>query len=86
MTKHSLSKKIRNKEWIENLSERAKRKLEICIAILKPEELESYSSINTAYKIARERYIETCLGKDPELYYDIPIFIDIEKYRRIVSP
>ena len=85
MKRYPLSKKIQNKEWLNSLSPRAKRRLEICLEILEPEELNEYSSIRTAYKVARERYIRICMGEDPDLYFDVPIFIDTEKYKRIVS-
>jgi len=85
MKRYPLSRKIKNKEWLNSLSQTARRRLEICLEILEPDELNEYSSIRTAYRVARERYIKTCLGDDPDLYFDVPIFIDIEKYKRIVS-
>jgi len=56
--KYSIKAKLENKEYIDSLCDRSKGELKICVEMLTDKELSYYSSINTAYKVARERYIE----------------------------
>jgi hypothetical protein len=55
----SLKEKLDDKDFVDALSDILKGKLEICREMLTDKELQYYSSISTAYKIARKRYIET---------------------------
>ena len=54
----SIKDKLEDKGYIGSLSDKMKGELKICIEMLTDEELSYYSSISTAYKVARERYIE----------------------------
>jgi hypothetical protein len=56
--KKSLAEKLKDKDYIESLSERSKSELMAAISILEPEELSRISSISVAYRIAREKWIK----------------------------
>jgi hypothetical protein len=58
MRKKSLLEKIRDKEYLESLSERSRSELIAAISVLNPEELSKISSISVAYRIAREKWIK----------------------------
>ena len=59
-----LKDKLEDEEYIDNLCDRRRKELLFCGDYLSEDELESYSSIDTAYKIARVRYVK-------EVLYDI---------------
>ena len=64
------------KEHIERMSEdtsdRKKRELLLCQAMLTDEQLENISSMNTGYKLARSKLIEDIIKvEDPTLYAKI---------------
>ena len=80
MKKFSIYDKIQNLEYIENLSESTKNKLNLCLEMLTENEIKSHSSIQVAYGIAKDRFIDEYLMKiNPEFAKrakegDIPIF------------
>ena len=53
----SLAEKLKDKNYIESLSQRSRSELMAAISILEPEELSKISSISVAYRIAREKWI-----------------------------
>jgi len=59
MMKRPLKDKLQDEEYLSSLSERRRRELLVCGKLLTEEELEYFSSIDTAYKIARSRYIRS---------------------------
>lgn len=54
----SLRNKLDDIEYYDTLSERRQAQLKICELKLSEQELNSYSSIDVAYRIAKKRYIE----------------------------
>ena len=54
----SLKDKMENEDYVNALCYRSKGELKICKEMLTEEELRHYSSITTAYKVARIRYLE----------------------------
>jgi hypothetical protein len=78
--------------YSNNLSDRAKRELELCKLMLSEDELLEISSIRTGYKIARQRVIEQIIQEsDPWLFEKIknsrsgkfPIFGLLDEARKI---
>jgi len=64
----SLADKIRNPNYLDNLSDRRYRELMICKEILDDDVLESESSIQIAYGKARKKFIVEVLSQiNPEL-------------------
>jgi hypothetical protein len=57
-SRESLLEKLKDKRFIESLSERSKSELIAAISVLEPEELSRISSISVAYRIAREKWIK----------------------------
>jgi len=68
LSRITLFEKLRDKEYLERLSKRKYKELMICSLMLDEEELRSNTSITTAYRIARDRYIDKVLiDINPEL-------------------
>ena len=57
-SRESLLEKLKDKNYIESLSERSRSELIAAISVLEPEELSRISSISVAYRIAREKWIK----------------------------
>ena len=54
----SLVEKMKDKKYIESLSERSRNELIAAISVLDAQELSKISSISVAYKIARQKWIK----------------------------
>lgn len=67
----SLLSKLKDREYFCNLSERRRKELLFASKYLTEEELQTLSSIDVAYNIARQRYIEK---RNLEVKYRQPIF------------
>ena len=80
MKRFSIYDKMHNQDYIDNLSVATKHKLNLCIEMLTEQEIKSLSSIQVAYGIARERFIDEYLIRvNPDFAEkvkegDIPIF------------
>jgi len=91
MKRLSIFDKINIPYYIENLSDNMKNKLKLCKILLSEEELKSLSSIQTAYNIARDRFIDEYLFKvNPDLAErakgeSIPIFYKFEIIKELVE-
>ena len=83
----SLKDKLNYSEYVDSLSDRSRRQLELCKLLLSDKELRDISSIRLGYYIARERLIELIKDVNPEFYDrlsehpDLPIF-NVEKILR----
>jgi len=55
---NTLKIKLEDEDYIESLSYKRKNELKVCGTLLTDEELNRYSSIEVAYPIARQRYIQ----------------------------
>jgi len=68
MKNASLADKLQSKTYVDNLSDRRYRELMFCKEILTKKELNTESSIQTAYHKARDKFIDEILPKvNPEL-------------------
>jgi len=91
MKRLSIFDKLNIDYYIDNLSDNMKTKLELVKLLLNEEELKSLSSIQVAYNIARERYIDEYLVKvNPQLAKRaregaIPLFFKIETIRDLIE-
>lgn len=77
MIRLSLLEKINDDSYIVSLCDRRRKELELCIDLLSKDELALMSSIDTAYKIARERYIEKNIPEDERYRFyqkHVPLF------------
>jgi len=81
MFRRPIIEKLEDKDYVDSLNEKSKKKLLFCKEYLSNEELKTNNSINVAYNIARERYIEEVLKVlNPDMYKrikngdTIPIF------------
>ena len=91
MKRLSIFDKLNVPYYIENLSDNMKTKLELVKLLLDEEELKSLSSIQVAYNLARERYIDEYLVKvNPQLAKKaregaIPLFYKFEIVKEFIN-
>lgn len=69
MVKRTLLDKWNDPMYLEELSERRRRELEFAKQILNAEELQSYSSIDIAYREARRKFIENYMPFEQQEEY-----------------
>lgn len=84
MKNKSLAEKLQDPVYLNNLSERRQREIQVCKKIFSEEELESESSIQVGYQKARKRFIKDRLTEiNPEyaeraLKEHVPVFNILE--------
>ena len=71
--RRSLFNKLEDKEFVESLSEKTRRRLFFAQMLLSDDELRENSSIQVAYDLAKDRYLEDYLKK-----YDIMEYIRVK--------
>jgi len=76
----SLYEKMQDEEYLNTLCERRRRELELARKILGEEELRNSSSISTAYRKAREKWIIENMPPDEQekfIYQRRPLRLDL---------
>ena len=58
---NTLTEKLNDEDYFNNLCERRQRELIFCSKLLNEDEMNTYSSISVAYNVARHRFIEEYL-------------------------
>jgi len=68
MKNRSLADKLQSPQYLDNLCDRRLRELMFCEKILEKDELEHETSIQVAYRKARDRFVELYLDQiNPDL-------------------